>query len=465
MTRQRQLKSLVHSRIDRTGEKYMVARRHVLNARPSSEYQLRGGSEPETSALASAFANRGVADPVTGQPISEALVLGVGGGLGAGYILWEFNATKGTDRKVVTIGFRNQWQYPDRWYAKVCQRLGVAVQKHETSSAAKARDFLDQALDDGIPAIAFVSTADLPYWHLPAEQSGWWGYPITVYGIEGDRYLVDDRNTGRLTIGANDLAAARSRIPSYKNRLIVADPAASELDEEQLVAGVRAGLEEQLAHLSEKSTSFSLPAFDKWAKMLTDTRNAKSWSKVFADRVGLVDALVSIGEQVDDRGLFGGSLRRRYAEFLDHVGRLIDIDLSEPAGAYVVAAERWLDVAAVCHSVPAVDEVSRLSRLRRDAVEQGDIADQAALKAAEGIARVLASTDPIRADEMSDLFSRPLRGDSLSRQRRARGLRDAAGSRELKEWDTATDAGQPDHRHRQAHRSCRQIHPPVPNAL
>jgi hypothetical protein len=405
MTRQRQLKSLIHSRMDRTGEKYMVARRHVLNARPSSEYELRGGHDPETSAGANAFANRGIADPVTGEPISEALVLGVGGGLGAGYILWEFNATKGTDRKVVTLGFRNQWQYPDRWYVKVCERLGVPIQIHETASVAKARDLLDRAIDDGIPAITFVSVADLPYWHLPAEQSGWWGYPITVFGKEGDRYLVDDRNRGRLTIGADDLAAARSRIPSYKNRLIVVDPAASELEEDRLVAGVRAGLEEQLAHLSEKSNSFSLPAFDKWAKMLTNTKNAKSWSKVFADGVGLVGALVSVGEQVDARGPFGGSLRRLYAEFLEHAGQLIDRDLSEAAGAYMGAAERWLDVGEVCRSVPAVDEATRLSRVRRDAVERGDVGDQAALEAAEGIAGVLDSARPIGPEEMADLFS------------------------------------------------------------
>jgi hypothetical protein len=391
--------------MDRTGESYMVARRHVLNARPSSEYELRGGNEPETSACANAFANRGITDPVTGQPISEGLVLGVGGGLGAGYILWEFNATKGTDRKVVTLGFRNQWQYPDRWYAKVCQRLGVAVQIHETTGVAKARQLLDQAIDDGIPAITFVSTADLPYWHLPTEQSGWWGYPITVYGKEGDRYLVDDRNVGRLTIGADDLAAARSRIPSYKNRVVVADPAASELDEEQLVAGVRAGVEEQLAHLSEKSTSFSLPAFDKWARMLTDTKNAKSWSKVFADGDGLVDALVSVCEQVEDRGQFGGSLRGLYSEFLDHAGRLLHVDLSEPAGACMVAAERWLEVAAVCRSVPVVNEASRLSRMRRDAVEQGDIGDEAARQAARQMAGVLDSSDTIGPGEVTDLFS------------------------------------------------------------
>ncbi len=406
MTRQRQLKSLIRSRMDRTGESYMVARRHVLNGRPSSEYELRGGFDPEASACANAFANRGILDPVTGQPISEALVLGVGGGLGAGYILWEFHATKGASRRVVTLGFRNQWQYPDRWYAKVCQRLGVAVQFHETSSTAKARKLLDQAIDEGIPAIAWVSVADLPFWHLPAEQSGWWGYPITVYGREGDRYLVDDRTTGQVTIGADDLTAARSRIPSYKNRLVVADAAASELDRDQLVAGVRAGLEEQLAHLSEKSASFSLPAFDKWAKMLTGAKNTKAWPNVFADGLGLIEALVSVVDQIDDRGQFGGSLRHQYAGFLDHAGPLVGVDLSEPSAAYVDAAERWLDVAAVCRSVPAVDEAARLSRVRRDAVDRGDNGDEAALEAAEGIARVLRSVDPVGRDEMADSFTR-----------------------------------------------------------
>jgi hypothetical protein len=405
MTRQKQLKSLIRTRVERTGEKYMVARRHVLNARPSSEYELRGGSDPEASACANAFANRGISDPVTGQPISEALVLGVGGGLGAGYILWEFNAGKGTPRRVVTLGFRNQWQYPDRWYSKVCQRLGVHVQIHETTSPAKARGLLDQALDDGIPAIAFVSVADLPYWHLPAEQSGWWGYPITVYGREDDRYLVDDRNTGRLTVAAERLAAARGRIPSYKNRLVVADPAASELDEERLVAGVRAGLEEQLAHLSERSDSFSLLAYDKWARMLTGSKAAKSWGKVFADGVGLVETLASVDEQVDERGLFGGSLRRLYSDFLGHAGQLIDRDLSEPAAAYLVAAERWHDVAVVCRSVSAVDEVSRLSRARRDAVARGDVADDKARDAAKGIRDVLESSDPIGRGEMTELFA------------------------------------------------------------
>ena len=79
------------------------------------------------------------------------------------------------------------------------------------------------------------------------------------------------------------LAAARGRVVSYKNRLIAIDPARVELD---LVPAVREGLRLQVEHLSEKSDSFSLPAWAKWARMVDDTRNKKGWPKVFADGRG-----------------------------------------------------------------------------------------------------------------------------------------------------------------------------------
>ncbi|MEX0698271.1 MAG: BtrH N-terminal domain-containing protein, partial [Acidimicrobiia bacterium] len=217
MTTQKKLKALVRARMDKTGESYTVARRQVLNDQPTDAYQLRGGVSPETAALANILANRGISDPTTGQPIGEALVLGVGGGLGAGYILWEFHDD---DRRVLTTAFRNQWQYPDRWFPKTCERLGVPVTVTETTGEKRAAQQLDHALDAGLPVLAFVSTADLPYWHLPEEEAGWTGYTLALYGRERDRILVDDRNRQRLTMSADATAVARGRIPSYKNRLL-----------------------------------------------------------------------------------------------------------------------------------------------------------------------------------------------------------------------------------------------------
>ena len=390
MTQHRQLKALVRQRMARTGEAYTTARRHVLNARPAHEYVLRGGTHPETAALANAFANRGITVPGTDTPIDEALVLGVGGGLGMGYILWEFD---GGDTRVVTTGFRNQWQYPQRWFAKVCQRLGIDVSIHQTAGPKRAADQLDAALDAGLPAVAAISAGDIGYWHLPADSSGWIGYPVVVYGRVGDgALLVDDRNTGPLTVPVDVLAAARARIGSYKHRLVVADPAATEVDGPTLRTAVLAGLVDQVEHLSSRSDSFSLPAIAKWSRLVDDDRRPKGWGTVFADGRGLLGALVSVVEAIDEVGILGGNLRGLYADFLDGAGPLVDLDLSDAAGAYRAAGDGWAGVAAVCGEVEVVGAVVEADRRRRAAVARGDAGSGAARRAADQ-GRALLATD------------------------------------------------------------------------
>src|SRR5512134_1185588 len=108
MTTDKGFKRVVRARMARTGERYAVARRALLEraagsqaaetgadtthpdgAIPSS-YRMRGGLHPETATLANVLANQGVVSGLTGEPLTEAAILGIGGGLGAGYILWEF---------------------------------------------------------------------------------------------------------------------------------------------------------------------------------------------------------------------------------------------------------------------------------------------------------------------------------------------------------------------------------------
>jgi Butirosin biosynthesis protein H, N-terminal/Domain of unknown function (DUF4872) len=404
MTTQKKLKALVRARMDRTGESYTVARRHVLNAQPVSDYQLRGGFHPETAALANALASRGISDPTTDRPISEALILGLGGGLGAGYILWEFEK-HGGERRVVTTAFRNQWQYPDRWLRKTCDRLGVPVTVSETGGEKRAAQQLNEALDARLPAVAFVSTADLPYWHLPEEEAGWLGYTITLYGREEDRFLVDDRNRGRLTVSETEIAVARGRIPSYKNRLLVPDPAATELTEEKLVASIDVALAEQVEHLASSSDSFSLPAIRKWARMLTDQRNPKAWPRVFADGRFLLRALVSTHESVTEGGILGGNLRMLFVEFLIEAARLTDRDLDAPADAYRQAAAAWEMFAATCLSAPVVKRVVDFDARRWSAVEKGDVGWEEAAAAAARSNRLLKESDTgLDASEQVRLF-------------------------------------------------------------
>ena len=79
----------------------------------------------------------------------------------------------------------------------------------------------DEAVATGQTVMVEVSVADLPYWHLPPEEAGEWGYPIAVVGADSDRYEVDDRNSGRLTVAAEAMARAlQGASPDVVNKFL-----------------------------------------------------------------------------------------------------------------------------------------------------------------------------------------------------------------------------------------------------
>ena len=84
-------------------------------------WTLRGGSDPDAAALANILANSRVVGPE--GPLSEELIFLVAGGLGAGYILWEFQHD---DSRVVTLGFTHLAHYLDRRLSAAISRLGVS---------------------------------------------------------------------------------------------------------------------------------------------------------------------------------------------------------------------------------------------------------------------------------------------------------------------------------------------------
>lgn len=99
MTTRKGFKRLVRARAAKTGERYATARRVLLaetgpSGPPSSDDPRTGrrSTHPDTASMATVLAARGVVSPITGRPLSEALLLVAGGGLGAGYILWEFES-------------------------------------------------------------------------------------------------------------------------------------------------------------------------------------------------------------------------------------------------------------------------------------------------------------------------------------------------------------------------------------
>lgn len=222
MTSQKQLKARVRARMARTGEGYTTARRHVAGPAAPVEhagYRLRGGVHPVSASLAAVLAHHGVR--AGGAELSEALVFGIAGGPGAGYILWEFAHD---DSRPVVLGFSSQWQYTDQAPLAALQRLGVPASVERTGGAVTAARTLAAALDAGRPALVWPDRFGAGYWHLPPVLDGMGGHPVVVHGRDGDRYHLDDRGLAPLTVPVARFDAARARVGSYKNLMIVPTP-------------------------------------------------------------------------------------------------------------------------------------------------------------------------------------------------------------------------------------------------
>jgi Butirosin biosynthesis protein H, N-terminal/Domain of unknown function (DUF4872) len=402
MTTDKAFKRVVRTRMAKTGERYAAARRSLLAGATDEEpaapeadtvttsgYRMRGGLHPETATLANVLANQGVVSGLTGEPLTEAAILGIGGGLGAGYILWEF---KHHDAPVLTLGFRNRWQYPwiPGWTGITLDLLGIEPDVHETGGAKGARAALDARLDDGLPVIAWVDPQGIGTWCLPPAMSGYGGLAIVVIGREGDgTYLVDDRGRAPFRVPATVMAAARGRVGSYKHRIAALRTTPGPIPADRIRAAMRAGLEDQVEHLRSSSDSFSLPAWRKWSRLMTDERNAKAWPRVFGDGIGLFGALSAIHEDVDGQvGASGGHLRELFADFLEEVAVTLDnAALADATQAWRAVADQWEELAdaAVPPDLDGAADAADAAETLHQAVMDGEPGRERASVAAQTV--------------------------------------------------------------------------------
>ncbi|MFI9560833.1 BtrH N-terminal domain-containing protein [Nonomuraea endophytica] len=376
MTDKKQLKARIRARMAKTGESYTTARRHTLGTQGTPDdhgWEFRGGLHPSTA----------VVSRLTGVP--EPLVLLAGGGIGAGYILWEF---KRHDSAALVMAFLNQWQYYDRWMTKTLGRLGVPYTNHSTGGAKGAARRMAEELDAGRPCVVLPDRYHIGYWRLPKALDGYGGHPVIAYRRAGGYVHVDDRGSGPILVPEDRMEAARGRVSSYKNSLYVLGEPPAQVD----VAGaVLEGLRDCVKHLSSASDSFSLPAWRKWSRLLTDERNAKGWPKVFGDGTRLAGALLSIWEGVEPVGIDGGNLRDLFADGLDAAaGLLRREELGESATEFRRIHGMWHEMAET--AVP-YEEFGRIRELTA-AVREAVLSDGAAREEdAEELWRLRAEAD------------------------------------------------------------------------
>ena len=141
----------------------------------SDQLPLPGHHLP-TNAARQLLTQAGLEDPRTGGPISAAVALGISGGLGCGYILWQFKGELGT---VLTLGFTYRWNYGKEAPANLIARLGGRPRWLETGSRAKAAAQLDEVLATGRAATAWLDQVHLGYLRQPDHLEGCFGWHAT----------------------------------------------------------------------------------------------------------------------------------------------------------------------------------------------------------------------------------------------------------------------------------------------
>ncbi len=326
-------------------------------------YPLLSGHHLPTNGPRNLLTHAGLRLPGTDTPITAALALGISGGLGCGYILWQFKGHIGT---VLTLGFTYRWNYGTEAPQQLCERLGATVRWHDTGSAKKAAADLDAALDAGRPAVAWLDQVHLGYLRQPTHLEGCFGWHATVCGRTEDGVLLHDLGRHPRAVSHEVLAASRKRIGSYKHRLMTVE-ALRPLSASDWSTAVRAGVADTTRYLSDKSASFSIPAIRKWARMVVDDKNKKGWPKAFPGGVGLASALESTWHNVAQGLSDGTGLRATYADFCREGALLADwTELAAIAPLWDTAADRWRTVAEV--ALPS--DVAELAELRRLAEER-----------------------------------------------------------------------------------------------
>ncbi len=283
-----------------------------------SNYNAFQGLHWETGSVRNYLEAVGVVAPHTGRPYSEALLLGISGGVTMGYFSFAY---AGYDPHVVILT-RNTFDPLDTLLA----RLGIEQTVRQTPNPAKGVANLLDVLDDGLPAIVWADMYSLPYNALPQDAGMWGMMPVVVFGYDaaGDVVAIADRARVPLTVTTAELAAARSRVKETRQRILTLDLP----DPEKLPAAVLAGIWDCLKLYTEAPpkgarTNFGLTAFEHWAKLLVTPKQRMSWTKEFPRGSKLLAGLTSTFNHIALFGKDGNAERLSYAAFLDEAATIL----------------------------------------------------------------------------------------------------------------------------------------------
>lgn len=340
-----------------------------------SNYHEFEGRHWETGTVRNHWACRHVKAPHTGEPYTEALLMGISGGIVMAYFPFLY---EGSDPQAHILT-RNTFDAMPR----MLERMGVVQNIEQTNQPAKARQNLLNALEEGIPPIVWADAYTLPYncSLMPADEPMWWMFPIVVYGYDeaSNTAWIADRARVRLTATTQQLDAARSRIKKDKSRLMTLDPPS----ESKLAGAVQMGIWDCIKLFTEAppkggKDSFGFNAYHRLAEVLTRPKHRLSWEKDFPPGRAMYSGLVWMFNDIMVFGKDGGAERDVYAAFLDEAAVILHKPtLKDVAQLFRASSEAWSDFAAFLlpdEIAPFKETRELMLRRHRLFLEQGNAA-------------------------------------------------------------------------------------------
>lgn len=356
-----------------------------------------GGLQQETGAIHNVLAFGGQPAPHTQQPLSEALLMGISGGIAVGYFLFEYRGYQ----PHVALLTRNTFAPLETLF----ERLALPREVLQTAKPTIAMENLMATIESGHPALVWADMYSLPYNLLPYDTGMWGMAPIVVYGIEGDTVYIADRSQQPLTVTVDELMTARARVKDDKFRIMVLDAP----DMGKLPTAVLKGIWQCISLFTDappkgKRDNFGFAALQHWADMLVNTRNKHSWERYFPVGSLLYSALAG---DIGQPGVFDwimtwngsdGAERGLYADFLDEAALLLDKPaLKSVAAIFRQSAVAWnaLALAVLPDTIPLLKETRELKLRRKSLFKQGmsTLDERKAINARLTALKELATTD------------------------------------------------------------------------
>jgi Domain of unknown function (DUF4872)/Butirosin biosynthesis protein H, N-terminal len=402
MPQDKDFKRLVRARMGRTGESYTTARARLRPNDPTTAPAPLRGRHPDTTALTRLLAALGVTDPASGRPLDEPLVLGVSGGIGFAYFVFEYQ-----DLATLYLGGRlNPYVHKQDATEAALTRLGIPVQLRRTSGPATAERQLRDALDRGHPVIATVDPARLRHRSVPAEQAGMTPQDVLV-DLDGDAPVLWDLAPTPIPLTWPELAHARAGVRSARHRLVVAEPPPAPVD---LARAAAAGIADTWSGmLQPPMTNFGVPGLTRWADLLTTPRNPKGWPRLLATPARQFQFLTWLYDWIETAGTGGGFFRAMYARFLEEAaGPLARPELTALAADYRTLATTWTTLARTAIPAgngPLTQAETLLTRRRHLLEEQGPTAADELTAIQHELATLAADPRPLDPADLATLLT------------------------------------------------------------